>query len=116
MRKELGKEFILIFLRIFNVVALPASRYITPVTKIALIWRWHTPNAPINAADPNIMRQTKAHEIDRFCIPCYNENFPKRDTLIIENLTFWATSYEWYIHYSYYSIMINFSDCHALKN
>lgn len=46
------------------------------MTKIALICLWHTPNAPINAADPKIMRQTRAHDIDRFCIPifCYKKS------------------------------------------
>lgn len=47
----------------------PANKYITPVTKIALICRWQTPKAPINAADPKIIKHTRAHEMDKFCIP-----------------------------------------------
>lgn len=48
---------------------LPASKYITPVTKTALICRWQIPKAPISAADPNIIKQTSAQDIDKFCIP-----------------------------------------------
>lgn len=46
----------------------------TPVTSIALICRWHIPNAPSNAALPNIIKQTNEHEIDRLCIPMKNVN------------------------------------------
>lgn len=47
----------------------PASKYITPVTKTALIWCWKTPKAPTRAALPSMIKQTKAQDIDRFCIP-----------------------------------------------
>lgn len=36
---------------------------------MALTCRWHTPNAPIKAADPKIIKHTSAHEMDKFCIP-----------------------------------------------
>lgn len=48
---------------------LPANKYITPVTRTALIWCWQTPNAPTKAALPSIMRHTRAQDIDKFCIP-----------------------------------------------
>lgn len=48
---------------------IPANKYMTPVTKTALIWCWNTPKAPTRAALPKTMRQTRAQEIDKFCIP-----------------------------------------------
>lgn len=51
----------------------PARRYITPVTRTALIWCLNTPKAPTKAALPKIIRHTKAQEIERFCIPIVNK-------------------------------------------
>lgn len=52
---------------------LPASRYITPVMRIALIWRAHMPNDPSSAALPKIIMHTSEHDMDRFCIPVCTE-------------------------------------------
>jgi len=49
--------------------ALPASKYMTPVTRTALIWCFSTPKTPTSADDPRMIRHTKAQEIDKFCIP-----------------------------------------------
>lgn len=48
---------------------LPASKYMTPVTRIALICRWHIPNDPNRAAEPKMIKHTNEHDIDKLCIP-----------------------------------------------
>lgn len=48
---------------------IPARRYMTPVTRTALIWCLSTPKAPTSAEHPRMIRQTSAHEMLRFCIP-----------------------------------------------
>ena len=52
----------------------PANKYMTPVTKTALIWCWNTPKAPTRAALPKTIRQTRAQDIDKFCIPVINQS------------------------------------------
>jgi hypothetical protein len=47
----------------------PANKYMTPVTRTALIWCWKTPKAPTRAALPSIIKHTRAQDIDKFCIP-----------------------------------------------
>lgn len=82
---------------------LPANKYMTPVMSIALICRWHTPNAPTKAALPNIIKHTSEHEIDKFCIPEKN----KKKTSFFFNIhsdllkTKWKTFY--FIDYKYNS-------------
>lgn len=67
----------------------------TPVTRMALICRWQTPNAPTRAALPSIIIQTREHDIDKFCIP---ENFIQISKSLIrfDNFSFLIT-YSWMI-------------------
>lgn len=66
-------NFPLKFTGYYYIIILPARRYMTPVTNIALICFWQTPNAPTSAALPRIIRHTRAHDIDKFCIPVGQE-------------------------------------------
>lgn len=56
-----------------------ANKYITPVTKIALICRWKTPKAPSSAALPKIIKHTSEQDIDRFCIPATETERKERE-------------------------------------
>lgn len=76
---------------------LPASKYITPVTKIALICRWKIPKAPSSAALPNMIKQTSEQDIERFCIPVGKRIMNYHENLWNSNfeLTEWRSSRYW---------------------
>lgn len=52
---------------------LPAKMYMTPVTRTALICLLSKPNKPTKAEVAKRMRQTMAHDMERFCIPVTKE-------------------------------------------